>query len=126
MGFWIFMLIMDLLIPFTMIGFGKSFLKNPPKEINSVFGYRTAMSMKNKETWKFAHKYCGKIWYTCGIVLLPFSIVLMCLVIGKGEDVTGTVGGILCCIQMLPLIGSIFPTENALKRNFDKNGKQRY
>ena len=23
MGFWIFMLIMDLLIPFTMIGFGK-------------------------------------------------------------------------------------------------------
>ena len=27
MGFWIFMLIMDLLIPFTMIGFGKMFLK---------------------------------------------------------------------------------------------------
>ena len=24
MGFWIFMLIMDLLIPFTMIGFGKN------------------------------------------------------------------------------------------------------
>ena len=27
MGFWIFMLIMDLLIPFIMIGFGKMFLK---------------------------------------------------------------------------------------------------
>lgn len=30
MGFWIFMLIMDLLIPFTMIGFGKMFLKKAP------------------------------------------------------------------------------------------------
>ena len=34
MGFWIFMLIMDLLIPFTMIGFGKMFLKKAPDQIN--------------------------------------------------------------------------------------------
>ena len=39
MGFWIFMLIMDLLLPFTMIGFGRYFMKKAPKEINSVFGY---------------------------------------------------------------------------------------
>lgn len=51
MGFWFFMLIMDLLIPFTMIGFGKCFLKKAPDNINSVFGYRTSMSMKNKDTW---------------------------------------------------------------------------
>ena len=51
MGFWIFMLIMDLLLPFTMIGFGRYFMKKAPKEINSVFGYRTSMSMKNKDTW---------------------------------------------------------------------------
>ena len=41
MEFWIFMLIMDLILPFTMIGFGKYFMKKAPKEINSVFGYRT-------------------------------------------------------------------------------------
>ena len=46
MGFWIFMLIMDLLLPFTMIGFGRYFMKKAPKEINSVFGYRTSMSIK--------------------------------------------------------------------------------
>ena len=43
MGFWIFMLIMDLLIPFTMIGFGKMFLKKAPDQINYVFGYRTSI-----------------------------------------------------------------------------------
>ena len=55
MGFWIFMLIMDLLTPAIMIGFGRGFMKHPPKTINMVYGYRTSMSMKNKETWDFAH-----------------------------------------------------------------------
>ena len=31
MGFWIFMLIMDLLLPFTMIGFGRYFMKKGSK-----------------------------------------------------------------------------------------------
>ena len=125
MGFWIFMLIMDLLIPLTMIGFGKYFLKTAPKEINALFGYRTTMSMKNKDTWIFAHNYCGKIWYICGLMLLPVSIIVMILVIGKTKDTVGNVGGILCGVQMIPLIGSIFPTEKALKKTFDKNGNRR-
>ena len=70
MGFWIFMLIMDLLIPFTMIGFGYLFLKRTPKNINVLFGYRTTMSMKNRDTWEFAHRYCGKLWYMWGGILL--------------------------------------------------------
>ena len=122
MEFWIFMLIMDLLLPFTMIGFGKYFMKKAPKEINSVFGYRTSMSMKNKDTWEFAHKYCGKVWYVCGMVMLPITVIFMLLVIGKSEDCVGSMGGIICGVQLIPLIGSILPTEIALKKNFDKNG----
>ena len=51
MGFWIFMFMTTLLIPVMMIVFGLIFLKNPPKEINWAYGYRTSMSMKNQETW---------------------------------------------------------------------------
>ena len=51
MGFWIYMLLMNLLNTFTLIGFGKHFMRKAPKEINEVFGYRTPMSMKNKDTW---------------------------------------------------------------------------
>lgn len=119
------MLIMDLLIPVTMIGFGRYFMKNAPKEINAVFGYRTSMSMKNKDTWEFAHKYCGKDGYASGIVMLPITVIFMFLVIGKNEGCVGSVGGIICGVQLIPLIGSIFPTEIALKKNFDKNGKRR-
>lgn len=125
MGFWIFMLIMNLLIPTTMIAYGKTWIKMPPKEINSIFGYRTSMSMINKETWIFAHNYCGKLWYKCGMILLPIIIVSMLCVLGKNNDVVGTVGGIVCFIQMIPLAGVIIPTEKALNRTFDKNGNRR-
>ena len=66
------MLIMNLFIPFIMIIVGWSFINNPPKKINLVLGYRTTMSMKNIETWKFAHNYCGKILVKSGLILLPF------------------------------------------------------
>ena len=89
MGFWIYMLIIDLLLPLTMIGFGKCFLKTAPKNINTVFGYRTSMSMKNKDTWIFAHKYCGKIWFISGLIMLPLSVVVMMLVIGGSENLVG-------------------------------------
>ena len=125
MGFWIFMLISDLLVPFLMIGFGRYFMKKPPNEINSAFGYRTPMSMKNKETWEFAHKYSGKIWYACGLVLLPITVAVMLLCIGKSENIVGTVGSVVCAVQLVILIGSIYPTEKALKKFFDENGNKR-
>lgn len=56
MFFWIFMLFVDLVTPLIMILFGRLFLTRPPKSINGVYGYRTARSMKNKETWAFAHR----------------------------------------------------------------------
>ena len=125
MGFWIYMLIIDLLLPFTMIGFGKYFLKTAPKNINTVFGYRTSMSMKNKDTWIFAHKYCGKIWFISGLIMLPLSVIVMMFVFGGLENVVGTVGAVLCGIQFIPILISIILTEKALNKTFDENGIRR-
>ncbi len=124
MGFWFFMLIMCLLFPAIMIVMGKIFLKTAPKEINYIFGYRTNMSMKNRDTWEFAHKFCGKIWYYAGLAMLPISVIPLLFVIGKGEDIIGTVGGIICMIGVAVIIASIFPTEIALRKNFDKDGNR--
>lgn len=125
MGFWIFMVISDLVVPAIMLLLGKVFLKSAPKEINIAFGYRTNMSMKNRDTWEFAHKYIGKIWYYAGWILIPGSIIPMLFVIGKNENTVGTLGAVLCVIQLAVLIGSIFPTEYALKKTFDKYGRRR-
>lgn len=119
------MMVMNLLISFTMIGFGKYFTKGGPKDVNGVLGYRTSMSMKNKETWEFAHRYCGRLWLVLGTVMLIVSIISMCFVIGKEIDVIGTFGAIVCGMQLVFLVGSIFPTEIALKKEFDKQGNRK-
>ena len=121
-AFWVFMLLMDLLLPATMIGFGTLFVTKPPEKINYLFGYRTTMSTKNKDTWEFAHKHCGKLWRTLGLILIPVSIIPLLMVFGKDINVIGTVGGVVCGIQIIPLSLSLIPTEIALKKAFDKNG----
>lgn len=124
-GFWIFMLITDLLIPCAMIGFGKLFLNKAPQDINYTFGYRTTMSMKNQDTWRFAHKYCGRLWFIGGLILLPVSIIPLLCVLGREIERVAAVGTVICFAQIVPLVGSIIPTEIALKRAFDKNGQRK-
>ena len=124
-GFWIFMLIMNLLIPIIMIIIGSLFIKRPPGEINIISGYRTFMSMKNKETWIFAHNYCGNLWRVIGLIMLPVSIMSMFLVFGESIATVGIFGGVLCIIQCIFMIIPVFFTEKALKKNFDTQGNHR-
>ncbi len=125
MGFWIFMIISELLIPIIMIVFGRIFMKKPPGTINSVYGYRTKRSMKNMDTWTFAHKYFGRIWYICGLILLPISIIPMFFVLGKETGIIGTVGGVITFVQLVLLFATIFQTEYALSKRFDAEGNAR-
>ncbi len=125
MGFWLFMLVIDLLFPATMIGIGKSFQKAAPKDINSVYGYRTAMSMKNRDTWEFAHHYCGRLWFRLGLILLPVNLIPMLLVIWESRELVNIVGSVLCAIDTVIIIATIFPTEAALRKNFDQDGNRR-
>jgi len=118
------MAIMALLIPGMMLGFGFLFSRRAPKEINYLFGYRTSRSMKNQDTWDFAHRDLGKRWLRLGAILLPFSIVPMLFIIGKDEDTVGTAGYILMILQMIALIVPIFFTEHQLKIHFDKDGNR--
>ena len=125
MGFWFFMLVMGLLFPVVMILFGMMFMKSAPKRINYIFGYRTDMSMKNRDTWEFAHKYIGKLWFRFGLLLIPITVIPMLFVIGKTENIVGTVGLIVGFINTIVLIVPIFFTEKALNRTFDKDGKRK-
>ena len=125
MFFWLFMLLIDLLIPLTMILLGRRFLTKPPEQINDFYGYRTTMSMKNADTWHFAHEYCGRLWFRLGLILIPLSAVPLLFTIGRDVDRVAVVGTIVCGVQIIPFLASLIPTEAALKKHFDKNGKRR-
>lgn len=125
MAMWIFLLICNLLIPVIMLGIGYTFRKHPPKTINWGYGYRTSRSMKNQDTWDFAHQNCGKIWLRAGCVMLPVTVLLMIFLIGQGDDVLGLWSVAIEIVQTVLLVGSIIPTELALKRRFDEQGRPR-
>lgn len=125
MPFWIFMLITLLLLPVNMIGFGSYFLKKAPKEINNIFGYRTKMSMKNKDTWEFAHHYCGQVWRIVGWGMLVVSSISMFFSFREHNNVIGVYVKIIFALQIILLIITIVLIEKALKDTFDKNGNRR-
>lgn len=125
LGYWLFMLVVSLLIPLTMIIFGRHFMHSPPKDINGFYGYRTSMSMKSRETWDFAHRYFGKLWFILGLILLPMSVIPMFFLLGKSVETIGNASLVIMGIQLLFLVAPIIPTEVALKKNFDQFGSRR-
>ena len=122
MGFWWFMLMCDLLIPVILLIAGRMMWKHCPKTINMAYGYRTKLSMKNMETWKFAHDYCGKLWWKLGFILLIPSVLIHIPFYGSSDDIIGKVGVCISTTQLIVLIASIIPVEIALKKTFSKDG----
>ena len=118
MGFWIFMTICNLLLPVLMIALGKVFVKNPPKTINYIVGYRTSRSMKNQDAWNFAHLFCGKRWWKIGWGMLPLSMISMLPAIGKSDDFIGVLGAVIITVECIIMFISIFFTERALAKKF--------
>lgn len=123
--FWVFTLVMALLPPACMVHFGWRFMKKPPGEINSGYGYRTARSMRNRQTWEFAHVYSGRFWYRAGKPVLAVSLLWMALLFGRDVDTVGKSALILMVIQMVPFLAVIPATERALKQTFDDSGRKR-
>ncbi|MTI70540.1 MAG: SdpI family protein [Firmicutes bacterium] len=118
-----FIILMTIPLMMTTIGF--VWRKKPPKAINWVYGYRTSKSMKNQETWEFANKYFGNLWYKIGIALSIISIIVFCVFINSTDLTKEKVFGLWIILQSISLLIPIIPTEISLKKNFDKNGNLR-
>ena len=125
MGIWFMMLGFNLLIPAIMLVSGKLFLSNSPKDVNWIIGYRTTMSMKNADTWAFAHKIAGAFWWKWGWIALAVTTIAMLLLLGQSVELVSTAGCVLMFLQLIPVIAVIPQTEKALRNNFDKNGNRK-
>jgi hypothetical protein len=122
-GFLIFTLVCDFLLPVLMLLGGALFLFCTPKKVNGWYGYRTRLSMRTKETWRFAHRYFGRRWLIFGGVELGVTIgaVLAILFAGGGEALEGW--SLVCMtVQLVGLVLPIAPTEKALRTQFDRYG----
>lgn len=67
-------------------------------------------------------KTCGKLWWKLGWIVLVPSVIIQFPFYKSDEDVIGLVGGILCTVQCVILVASVYPVEKALKKYFNKDG----
>ncbi len=116
MGFWIFMFIMTLLIPLSLIMIW--YICPRIKSRNSWMGYRTSRSMRNQKTWEFAQRACSSISLKMFFPTVILAIVIMPLCITKDVNVIGWIGLGITVAQLISYIIIIFMTERALKNEF--------
>ena len=114
-----------LLIPVIMICTGAALRRGKFSTINPVSGYRTRRSMQNQQTWDYAQRECGRLWQRWGWGELIATVVLMLLFLGEKTESVGIFGGVLCLLQIVPLLVSIFVVEKKLQAAFDENGVRR-
>lgn len=51
----------------------------PPKEINHIYGYRTARSMKSREAWEQGNQYATNALLMASVVTCLFQVVTYAL-----------------------------------------------
>ena len=123
MGFWIFLLVMDLLIPCAMLILGRRFQRCPPP-MSAAYGYRTSRSMKSRAAWRFAQRYFGRLWFQLGVIMLPASAAAMLPALRWDVGAAGLRGGVLCLLQCVTALLAVPLTERALKRSFPEDGSR--
>ena len=112
--------------PLLLIVLGVLALMVIPKKPNWIMGYKTSRSRQNQDTWAFAHRYWGKQAIAIGIILTVLTIVGLVLI----EQGTFTLDpniflGLSAIVTVVAITITMIPTEIALKREFDENGKRR-
>lgn len=125
MWFWWFLFVCNLLIPAAMIVGGYLMHRHCPHRISGTIGYRTQRSMKNMETWRFAHIYCGRLWQWMGWIQLVPTVLVQLPFYRSSSGVIGTVGIVIETVQLAVLVTSVIVTEQALRREFTDDGVRR-
>ena len=123
MAFRVFMAFAVFLIPVIMVFFGRTMMDHPPKTINAAYGYRTAMSMINQDTWDYAQAACAKRWRRWGRVLALITLVV--LIVALRRPAFADVLGIYTAFETVYLLASVAATEMDLRRTFDEKGERR-
>ena len=88
-------------------------------------GGRTALSMKNADTWAFAHACCGRAWWKTGWISLVLSVLVQLPFVKAGEQTLGTLALVMVLAQSFVLLGTVVYVQKELKQTFDESGRRR-
>ena len=105
------------IVPVVSLVCGVILLKTSAMKINSIFGFRTKVSTKNNETWKYCNQLCAKILILIGII----SIIAM-LALGNFSALLFGVlelGELVNIIVVIAILLSIPVVNRSCKKKFE-------
>lgn len=91
------------------------FYKNPPKEINSLYGYRTPRSQANPTIWKAANDFSRS--YMLKVCLAAMALPFVGYLLFSEQNLIITI-----IVHTILVISTFFTTEQYLNTNFDQEG----
>ncbi|MFC5271831.1 SdpI family protein [Adhaeribacter terreus] len=84
------------------------FYLKPPRRINSLYGYRTARSMKNLENWHFANKISARymlLGSMAGLIIFLLSVAFLRDQLSVSVLTTGNL--VIMCVSLIALIPAV-------------------
>lgn len=112
--------IITLAIGLVLLIVGLLFKTFPPRKINSIYGYRTATSRRNLDTWTVANKYSAGLLTLEGLVLTAIGLLTLLL---PDSGAIGTAIGFGLFISSIIILA--VATEKHLNKLFDKDGNRK-
>ena len=125
MGFWIFALCCNLVVPLIMVAGGWMLWKHGNKTDTWFGGYRARRSFFDEESWVYVRGTLGRFWFQLGLVLLIPSVLCLCPFIHyakKSQGVISYVMVIAMFIQFFLLFIPIVAAEISLSRRMNGKG----
>lgn len=111
--------ILTMITPVAMFFMGLIWSKRMPTK-SQLLSYRSELSMKNEETWAFAHDHIAKLWIRVGVITAILTIILMRVF---ADYYTSFLLWLLFG-QMVFFCGSIFFVDSLMKAVFDEEGNR--
>ena len=120
----IFLFFVNLLIPAVILGFALLFEKNPPRERNFAYGYRTRRSSLSQKTWDYAQHRLSVMWKKWGLGLLIISVLAQLPFVIKGNyGALSRLTLLLCVVQIIAVILPVPIIEKQMDELFDEKGE---
>ena len=118
MPMWLLLTGMLAVIPVLMLLIGIRFVRVRPQSRNCRIYYRTARSMRNDRTNRFAHQVCGKFYLLFGKGSLLVTVILSLIFLRLPLSGYETASGVWLLVETIMLIVAVPLTEKALLHRF--------
>lgn len=108
------------LLPALLLGFmGWITKRNPPKNINSTYGYRTRRAMQSEDAWDFANRMAPRVMLRAAAWLTVIALAVTLLLPLEAAQLVAY-GSMIALMLM-----AVRKVDNALRNVFNDDGSRK-